>query len=619
MVCCLLSAVCCLLSAVCCLLSAVCGEPDSPHLHCEKPADGGLLNSTGTLTDIWHMEPLRVAADRRPRSLDVPVVIVVLLAGIIAGMLMFPASATTLGPLAMLVAHATATATILGKARRLDGRDRIAWSVIGYGFAVGTAGILVVVTVGAIVGELPAFGPLDLFFLANYGLVLVGFFHLPHLSVSRAEWFRVYLDGLIGALAVAAIMWIVALDDLVYALADSTAWERWVGTAYPVLDVTALIVAVIVVSRRSAFRFDPRLLFFALGLLVQVVADLSFLKAGLGNTFAETEPNYVAFVIASSLYVAAARLVDRQPEPREYADRSASLLSMVLPYTAAMALVSVLVWELRDAGVGAHTQVALIATAGVVVLVSLRQGVAIRENRRLVERQRSDLVASISHELRTPLTAVVGFLDMVTAAESALSETERRELTGIALQQAMYLETIVSDVAPLRAALPDDLVLAAEETSVREVVERTLEMVDCAATRLRVDVPEALQAEVDPRRVQQALINLISNAVRYGGGRVVLAARAHHSDLVIEVHDDGPGVPPKWELAIWNRFERGPNRFNAAQPGTGVGLAVVAAIAKAHGGSAGYRRSDVLEGSCFSVCFPKRVVGRVAPPELWAA
>jgi two-component system sensor histidine kinase MtrB len=103
------------------------------------------------------------------------------------------------------------------------------------------------------------------------------------------------------------------------------------------------------------------------------------------------------------------------------------------------------------------------------------------------------------------------------------------------------------------------------------------------------------------------LVNLISNASRYGGDRCMIRAWAHGGALILEVHDTGPGVPKKHELLIWDRFERGPNRYNATVPGTGIGLAVVAAIAEAHGGTVGYRRSEDLGGSCFWFELPGRV------------
>ena len=108
-------------------------------------------------------------------------------------------------------------------------------------------------------------------------------------------------------------------------------------------------------------------------------------------------------------------------------------------------------------------------------------------------------------------------------------------------------------------------------------------------------------------------MNLLANSFRYGGEHRLVVARAVASDLTFEVHDDGPGVPKKYELVIWDRFERGPNRLNASVPGSGIGLAIVDAIARAHGGAASYRRSDELGGACFSVHLPGRVLAGVGP------
>lgn len=84
-------------------------------------------------------------------------------------------------------------------------------------------------------------------------------------------------------------------------------------------------------------------------------------------------------------------------------------------------------------------------------------------------------------------------------------------------------------------------------------------------------------------------------------------------DLTIEVHDDGPGVPTKYELVIWNRFERGPRRLDSRVPGSGNGLAIVTKVAKAHGGTAGYRRSEILGGACFFLSIPLTAQNREVP------
>jgi two-component system sensor histidine kinase AdeS len=116
---------------------------------------------------------------------------------------------------------------------------------------------------------------------------------------------------------------------------------------------------------------------------------------------------------------------------------------------------------------------------------------------------------------------------------------------------------------------------------------------------------------VDANRLQQILVNLLSNARRYGGDECLVVARLHQSRLTLEVHDSGSGVPKKYELTIWDRFERGPNRYNAIEPGSGIGLSMVQSIATAHGGRALYRTSERLGGACFVV----ELEGRSPEPE----
>jgi signal transduction histidine kinase len=106
---------------------------------------------------------------------------------------------------------------------------------------------------------------------------------------------------------------------------------------------------------------------------------------------------------------------------------------------------------------------------------------------------------------------------------------------------------------------------------------------------------------------------LLTNAIRYGADRTELILAADGGDLLIEVHDDGPGVPKKYQQIIWERFERGSNQLNAIAPGTGLGLAIVEMIAKAHGGSASYRDSEALGGACFSATLPQRVAAAPGP------
>ncbi len=341
--------------------------------------------------------------------------------------------------------------------------------------------------------------------------------------------------------------------------------------------------------------------------MAQSAADLTFLSSAVGKSFEDANPIYPLFVTATALYLAAALLIDRNPKPRAYADRRGRLLAMLAPYTAAVALVGLLVFQTEGSSLSFNAQLVFLVSLVVVGLVITRQSVAIRENRHLVDRQRAELVSSISHELRTPLTAIVGFLDVMTDDEAGIGEEETRELTGVIHEQARHMSRIVSDLILLARGSPDELTLKESVVSIADLVKGAVRSVEQKTTSLAVEVEAQLQAMLDAGRVQQVIVNLLTNAVRYGNDRSLIVVKREGTDLAIEVHDNGPGVPKKYELAIWERFERGPNRFNANTPGSGIGLAVVDAITKAHHGSTAYRQSERLGGACFRVVLPDRV------------
>ena len=535
------------------------------------------------------------------------ILIFVMLAVSIAMVILVPEQGETFGPLGVLLGYGATGFVLVRKVRRMEGREKQAWTLVGAGFLVAAFGIGTVAVIQTVTGSVNAFGPTDVLFILSYILILAGFASLPHFPLSLSQRVRVYLDSLIGAVSLGVVMWVLALDHLLHEFATASAWDQWAGTAYPIVDVAALMVVVIVAVRRSSFRFDPRLVLFAGGIILQSAADLRYLTTGVGKTFSEAQPNFLVFLLATSLYLAAATIAERQPKARAYADRRTPIWAIVTPYSVAVAMVGLLIIETRGAALSPSIQVLLTATYIVAGLVIARQGMAIRENRLLVERQRAELVSSISHELRTPLTAVVGFLDVITDDQVELEDTERKDLTLVIQQQARHMSRIVSDLILLARGSPEDMTLREDVVPVSTVIENAVHSVDHRGVSLSTEIDPDLQARIDSGRVQQILINLLSNAARYGNGRGLIVVRREGHDLTIEVHDDGPGVPKKYERAVWERFERGANRLNASIPGSGIGLAVVATIATAHGGSTGYRQSERLGGACFRVILPNRV------------
>jgi len=514
---------------------------------------------------------------------------------------------------AIFVGGLVAGLTFIRRSRYLAGRERRAWMLVGWGFTVGSFGMVALGVTAVIQGEAPAFGPADLVFILGYLGVLVGFASLPHTSGTRLLRIRTGLDGLIGAVAVGALLWTFVLEAAVTNSSDVPAWQSLVGFAYPLVDFAALVVFMIVTVRQSSFRFDLRIVLLATGILAQAIADVQFFVTGVGQTLTEAQPPQLLYMFAIGCYVATSAIVDRLPSTREYASRRPPLWALVAPYGAAVAMVVVLAIRLWDGDLGRSDQILVVATFIVGFLVIGRQGIAIRENRMIVERQRSELVSSISHELRTPLTAMVGFL-AVLQEDPKLHLEERIEMIEVVVEQATYLERIIQDLLLLAHDDPSRIDLTVSEQNIATTVENSIRSTTIDPRCVSTEVDPDLTAIVDGNRIQQILVNLLSNASRYGGDQCLVVAFADGGRLVIEMHDSGPGVPKKDELTIWERFERGPNRYNASVPGSGIGLAMVRAIAEAHGGRATYRVSDRLGGACFAIDLPGRVGKRETTP-----
>ena len=507
---------------------------------------------------------------------------------------------------AIFVGAIVAGVTFIRRSRLLTGREHQAWTLVGWGFTVGSFGMVALGVTDVVSGGAPAFGAADVVFILGYLGVLIGFASLPHTSGTRLLRLRTGMDGLIGAVAIGALLWALVLETAGANFDGVPAWQRLIGSAYPMVDLAALVVFMIVTVRQSSRRFDLRIILLATGILAQAIADVQFFVTGAGRSFADAQPPQLLYMFAIGCYVATSAIVDRVPPVREYANRRPPLWALIAPYGAAVVMIVVLVTRLWDAQLGRVDQLLIAATFIVAVLVIGRQGIAIRENRMIVERQRTELVSSISHELRTPLTAMVGFL-AVLQEDPKLHLEERVEMIEVVVEQAEYLERIVEDLLFMAHDNPGQIPLHVANQSVADVIDHAQNIAIADRTCVDVEVDPDLMAVIDGARIQQVLVNLLANARRYGGDRCLVVGYERDGHLVIEVHDSGPGIQKKYELAIWERFERGPNRYNAAVPGSGIGLAMVRSIAEAHGGRAVYRRSERMGGACFVIDLPGRV------------
>jgi signal transduction histidine kinase len=205
----------------------------------------------------------------------------------------------------------------------------------------------------------------------------------------------------------------------------------------------------------------------------------------------------------------------------------------------------------------------------------------------MLERQRQ-FVYDASHELRTPVTIARGHLELLGWGKPPAPELE------VALDELGRMERIIDRLLVLaRAEQPDFLVLREVEIEsfLGEVFMRWSELAE-RSWRFQVDV--AGRVHVDPEALRRALDALLENAIKYTEPRAMISLGAHAvgGEIVIEVADDGSGVPAEAVATIFERFARADDARTRARGGAGLGLAIVAAIARGHGGHCSVERRD---------------------------
>jgi signal transduction histidine kinase len=246
-----------------------------------------------------------------------------------------------------------------------------------------------------------------------------------------------------------------------------------------------------------------------------------------------------------------------------------------------------------------HDEIARVATAFNRMATDLEERT---EALQLSDRLRRQMLADISHELRTPLTTMRGYLDTLDMPEIVLDEDKRRRYVDTARRETIRLERIVADL--LELARFENGVAALEPRVV--AIERVLAGVarrferDAAAANVAICVrvdPSVDQIVADPDRLDQAISNLVANALRHtpSGGTIGLEAMASVDGEVdgrpeparcqISIIDSGSGIAPEQLAHVFERFYKVDASRTSGQSGSGLGLSITKAIVERHGGA----------------------------------
>ncbi|MDE2401256.1 MAG: PAS domain-containing protein [Burkholderiales bacterium] len=244
-----------------------------------------------------------------------------------------------------------------------------------------------------------------------------------------------------------------------------------------------------------------------------------------------------------------------------------------------------------------------------------------RESAERVAKAQRAFLSRLSHELRTPLNAMLGFTQLLKMDSGhTMTEAQHQQLNWIH-KAGQQLLALVDDVLDLSKVEAGEITMSLQEVELHQIVQACLPLIESVRLQRQVQLLDRtattpLRAIADPQRLQQILVNLLTNGCKYNrpGGHVEIATRQDEGQVVIEITDNGIGMTPEDAAALFHPFKR-VQASTAHAEGTGLGLYIVKQLAERMNGSVAVR-SELGVGSCFTVRLPmaNSIPGRDTPP-----
>ena len=233
------------------------------------------------------------------------------------------------------------------------------------------------------------------------------------------------------------------------------------------------------------------------------------------------------------------------------------------------------------------------------------------EQLRGANRVKDEFLAALSHELRTPLNAVLGWIQVLrtTPPDPAVTVRAYESIERNARAQV----TLIEDLLDISRIITGKLHFKTETVELGPIVEAALEVVRPAAAAKDITIERHLDSAPltvtgDPHRLQQIAWNLLSNAVKFTarGGRVIVSLRGEIDQIVLEVSDNGIGIPPEFLPHVFDRFRQADGSLSRRHGGLGLGLAIAHELTELHGGQIRASSEGEGRGATFTVALPRR-------------
>jgi two-component system NtrC family sensor kinase len=225
-----------------------------------------------------------------------------------------------------------------------------------------------------------------------------------------------------------------------------------------------------------------------------------------------------------------------------------------------------------------------------------------------LDRIKSDFVNTVSHDLRSPLTAILGYVELLDRV-GPVNEQQREFIrrVQVSVQSITALINDLLDLGRIEAGFDSRKEIVPLNAIIRYAVEGLRSRLSEKNQELVLEVPDDLpQVLGNPVRLRQTVTNLIGNAIKYTPeeGKIRVVAQAEGGQVILQVADNGPGIPPADQPYIFDKFYRASNA-SSDTPGTGLGLAIVKSIVENHQGRI-WVESTLGQGASFTVVLPIR-------------
>jgi PAS domain S-box-containing protein len=237
------------------------------------------------------------------------------------------------------------------------------------------------------------------------------------------------------------------------------------------------------------------------------------------------------------------------------------------------------------------------------------------------DRRKDEFLATLSHELRNPLAPLRSALEVMR--HTAVSEGTSARLLSVFDRQLHHLTHLVDDLMEVSRITQDKMELRRETVDLaalaRAAVCDTAGLMEQAHHRLEVELPPcAVTVDADPTRINQVVVNLLTNAAKYtpDGGRILLSLRVDEGAAVLAVRDNGIGLPKHALLTVFDMFSQLEPALERSRGGLGIGLSLVRGIVELHGGSIAADSEGEGRGSCFTVRLPLAKVDALPEPSV---